>query len=59
MNQAGGRLIAAVLDALFKGIENKGGDQGRGDTPADNAPAKDVDDERDVQKTAPHYDVAE
>ena len=59
MDQAVGRVVAAVVDRLVEGIEDEICPQRAGHPPPDDAARKDVDDERDVDKAAPRRDVRE
>src|SRR6185295_20415463 len=59
MNQIAGMDVAAVIDGLVQGIEDKISHQGRGDAPADDASREDIDDERDIDKAPPGRNVRE
>src|SRR3954452_7095411 len=48
----------ALVQGLLQRVQHKAGVSRAGDTPADNAPREDVDDEGDIDKTGPGRDVS-
>ena len=57
MDQAAAPDRPALVQGLLQRVQHEAGVSRAGDTPADDAPRKDVDDEGDIDETGPRRDV--
>src|SRR4051794_37962438 len=57
MDEAAAADGPALVQGLLQRVQHEAGVRRAGDTPADNAPRKNVDDEGDIDKTGPCRDV--
>ena len=57
MDEAAAPDGPALVQSLLQRVQHKAGVRRAGDTPADDAPRKDVDDEGDIDETGPRRDV--
>src|SRR3954447_683751 len=57
MDEAAAADGPALVQGLLQRVQHEAGVRAAGDTPADNTPRKDVDDESDIDKTGPRRDV--
>src|SRR3954452_11611605 len=57
MDEAAAPDGPALVQSLLQRVQHEAGVSGAGDTPADDTPRKDVDDEGDIDETGPGRDV--